>query len=249
TKIKHVSEYKFLERYDEIGEFLRLELKLLTRNKRCKTALRTISLVVVFFSLCLSFSGIYDDNAFANNFIPIFSFIAFGSVILSQIMCFEGNYLDGLMTRKESIYNLLKAKYYLSGIVAFIPFALMIPAMVTGKLPVFSAISFMFFSIGVVSFLLFQLAVYNNKTVSLNEGISKQNTGTTFQNFIVMGIILLPILFCRLLNVFLGETAARWILLILGLTFVLTAHLWIKNIYLRFMKRRYRNMEGFRNTR
>ncbi|KAA6330426.1 hypothetical protein EZS27_020867 [termite gut metagenome] len=249
TKIKHVSEYKFLERYDEIGEFLRLELKLLTRNKRCKTALRTISLVVVFFSLCLSFSGIYDDNAFANNFIPIFSFIAFGSVILSQIMCFEGNYLDGLMTRKESIYNLLKAKYYLSGIVALIPFVLMIPAMVTGKLPVFSAISLMFFSIGVVYFLLFQLAVYNNKTVSLNEGISKQNTGTTYQNFIVMGIIFLPIVFCRLLNIFLGENAARWILLILGLTFVLTAHLWIKNVYIRFMKRRYTNMEGFRNTR
>ncbi|KAA6318666.1 hypothetical protein EZS27_031356, partial [termite gut metagenome] len=249
TKIKHVSEYKFLERYDEIGEFLRLELKLLTRNKRCKTSLRTISLVVVAFSLLLSFSTIYDDNAVMKSFTSIFSFIAFGSVILSQIMCFEGNYLDGLMTRKESIYNLLKAKYYLSSIVALIPFVLMIPAMVTGKLPVFSAISLMFFSIGAVYFLLFQLAVYNNKTVPLNEGISKQNTGTTYQNFIVMGIIFLPIVFCRLLNAFLGETAARWILLILGLTFVLIAHLWIKNVYIRFMKRRYKNMEGFRNTR
>ena len=33
-------------------------------------------------------------------------------VILTQIMSFEGNYIDGLMTRKESIFNLLKAKYY-----------------------------------------------------------------------------------------------------------------------------------------
>ena len=27
TRIKHVSEYKFLDRYGEIGEYMRLELK------------------------------------------------------------------------------------------------------------------------------------------------------------------------------------------------------------------------------
>ncbi|KAA6351392.1 hypothetical protein EZS27_001201 [termite gut metagenome] len=249
TKVKHVSEYKFLERYGEVGEFFRLELKMLTRNKRCKMSLRTVSIVVIVFSLALSFSTIYD-NASMKSFIVIYSFVVFGSVILSQIMCFEGNYLDGLMTRKESIFNLLKAKYYLYSIVALIPFVLMIPAMVTGKLPVFFAISLMFFSIGVIYFLLFQMAVYNNKTVPLNEGLSgKQNTGTSYQNFVVMGILFFPVILSRLLDIFLGENVARCILLILGLAFVLTAHIWIKNVYVRFMKRRYQNMEGFRNTR
>ena len=28
TKVKHVSEYKFLDRYGEIGEYMRLELKM-----------------------------------------------------------------------------------------------------------------------------------------------------------------------------------------------------------------------------
>ena len=32
TKIKHVSEYKFLDRYGEIGEYIRLELKLYLRK-------------------------------------------------------------------------------------------------------------------------------------------------------------------------------------------------------------------------
>ncbi|MDR2860057.1 MAG: DUF5687 family protein [Mediterranea sp.] len=249
TKVKHVSEYKFLERYGEVGEFFRLELKMLTRNKRCKMSLRTVSIVVIVFSLALSFSTIYD-NASMKSFIVIYSFVVFGSVILSQIMCFEGNYLDGLMTRKESIFNLLKAKYYLYSIVSLIPLVLMIPAMVTGKLPVFFAVSLMFFSIGVIYFLLFQMAVYNNKTVPLNEGLSgKQNTGTSYQNFVVMGILFFPVILSRLLDTFLGENVARWILLILGLAFVLTAHIWIKNVYVRFMKRRYKNMEGFRNTR
>ena len=33
TKLKRVREYKFLDRFGEIGEYLRLEIKLLTRNK------------------------------------------------------------------------------------------------------------------------------------------------------------------------------------------------------------------------
>ena len=54
TKVKHVSEYKFLDRYGEIGEYMRLELKMLLRNKVCKTALRTVFLVVIAFTCALS---------------------------------------------------------------------------------------------------------------------------------------------------------------------------------------------------
>ncbi len=36
VQVKTVSEYKFLDRYGEIGEYIRLELKLLLRNKVCR---------------------------------------------------------------------------------------------------------------------------------------------------------------------------------------------------------------------
>ncbi|KAA6311332.1 hypothetical protein EZS27_037519, partial [termite gut metagenome] len=187
THVKHISKYTFLERYGETGEFFRLELKMLTRNKRRKISLRNIGIVVLLFSVILSFS-IYNNTLVMKEFITIYNFVIFGTEFLFQIMSFEGNYLDGLMTRKESIFNLLKAKYYLYSIGVLIPFVLMIPAMATGKLSVFSVISYLFFSIGVFYFALFQLAVYNNKTVSLNEGVSgKQNVGTNYQKLIAMG--------------------------------------------------------------
>ena len=44
SQIKHVSEYKFFERYGEVGEYMRLELKMLLRNRRCKGALRNIAI-------------------------------------------------------------------------------------------------------------------------------------------------------------------------------------------------------------
>ena len=249
TKVKHVSDYSFLEKYGEIGEYLRLELKMLFRNKRCKTSLRMIAIIVVFFSLMLSFSGAYDGT-FMKSFVSIYAFVAFGMVILTQIMSFEGNYIDGLMTRKESIFNLLKAKYYFYSLGVIIPNILMIPAMIMGKISVLDALLFSFVAIGPIYFILFQLAVYNNKTVPLNEGVTgRQASGTGFQTIVSFTSFGLPMLLNFGLKSAFGETAGAFILLGIGLGFTLTAHIWIKNVYVRFMKRRYKNMEGFRDTK
>lgn len=249
TKVKHLWEYKFLERYGEVGEYFRLELKMLLRNKRCKASLRSIGIIVILFSALLSFSDLYDGN-FMRGFISIYSFVAFGMVILVQLMSYEGNYIDGLMTRKESICNLLRAKYYVYTIGLVVPFTLMIPAMVMGKFTLLNAFAFAFFSSGVVYFLLFQLAVYNNKTAPLNESVTgRQASGTGLQNLVASGVLGLPMVIYFTLNAVVGEIASQWIMLIIGLSFTLTSHLWIKNVYNRFMKRRYQNMEGFRDTK
>ena len=47
----------------------------------------------------------------------------------------------------------------------------------------------------------------------------------------------------------LDTATASWILLGLGLTGFLLNPLWLRNIYHRFMARRYDNMEGFRSSR
>ena len=46
---------QFLDRYGEIGEYMRLELKLLLRNKICKRSLYSITGVVIMFSSIISF--------------------------------------------------------------------------------------------------------------------------------------------------------------------------------------------------
>ena len=73
TRIKHVSEYKFFERYGEVGEYMRLELKMLLRNRRCKGSLRSITIVVIAFSTLLSFSSVYDGNVMTS-FICVYNF-------------------------------------------------------------------------------------------------------------------------------------------------------------------------------
>ncbi len=248
TKV-NASEYKFFDRYGEIGEYMRLELKMLLRNKTCKHSLRMVMVIAIGFSLLLSFTEVYDGTAM-KSFITVYNFAIFGVMFLINIMGYEGNYIDGLMSRKESLYSLLRAKYIIYSFAIIIPLALMIPAMVMEKVEILTAFSWAIFTIGVIYFGLFQLAVYNNKTIPLNIKISgRQNAGTGLQNLISGATFGVPLLLYVLLKLWLGETTTSWILLVLGIGFVVTSPLWIKNVYTRFMKRRYKNMEDFRSSR
>ena len=145
VQVKTVSEYKFLDRYGEIGEYIRLELKLLLRNKVCRKSLYSVTAIVLIFSLTISFSDIYDGGS--RDFFVLYNYIIFGILFLSPLMSYEGNYIDGLMSRKESIYSLLRAKYILYSIALIIPFVLMIPGMVTGKVSVLECTAWIIFVI------------------------------------------------------------------------------------------------------
>lgn len=249
VKVKNVSEYKFLDRYGEVGEYMRLELKLMLRNKMCRASLYSICGVVISFSLLLSFTDVYD-GAGMKSFIQIYNFIIFGILFLSPLMSYEGNYIDGLMSRKESIYNLLRAKYILYASAIIIPLLLMIPAMVMGKLTVHSCIAWAIFTAGFIYFGLFQLAVYNTSTINLNNKMtSRNNMGTGMQNLISFVALGVPLALGIILPMLMSDAFANNILIIIGGGFIATYNIWLKNIYHRFMKRRYKNLEGFRNSR
>ena len=245
--MKHVSEYKFLDRYGEIGEYLRLELKLYFRNKTVKTQFRMGFIIMIAFSCVLAFTEVYDRMT---NFICIYNFAILPVMTLGQVMCFEGNYLDGLMSRKESIYNLLRAKYYLNSLILLIPSLIMIIPISQGKISPLMALSYLLFTIGAVFFTLLQLAVYNKKTLPLNANVMRSNRGNSlFQSLLISCALFMPIIVNSALTMVLEQDKAFVIMMLIGLVLIATHNIWIKNIYNRFMKRRYDNMEGFRDSR
>jgi len=126
----------------------------------------------------------------------------------------------------------------------------MIPTVVMGKISFLACLSWPIFVIGFVYFCLFQMAVYNTNTVGLNiKMTNRQNMGTGMQNLVTFAALGVPLALYSLLNMLFGETVTALVLIIIGLGFILTNKYWIKNVYNRFMKRRYQNLEGFRNSR
>ncbi len=76
---------------------------------------------------------------------------------------------------------------------------------------------------------------------------SKQ--GNTAQQIVSIVILFLPIGLEKAATALLGEPWGYVFLAVFGIIGVATHHYWLRNVYTRFMVRRYKNMEGFRASR
>ena len=249
TQLKHVSQYTFLDRFGEIGDYLRLELKLITRNKVPRNSMLIGLGMMIMFTVLCGFTDAYD-GMIGTSFTCTYCYVIMGILTLTNIMGFEGNYLDGLMARKEVIFNLLRAKYYLNCLITLIPFLLMLVPVWKGKFSLLMSVSYYFVAVGPCFAALFQLAVYNKHTIVLNSTVMRSNRGgTMIQNVITTGSLLMPMILLKLSTLLLSQTTACLVLLVIGVAFAATHRWWLMNIYRRFMARRYENMEGFRSSR
>ena len=246
-EIKHATQFNFLNRYGQLGEYLKLEVKQRMRNKTVKMSFFLGLGLMIMLSSIMYFSDVYD-NSFMRSFICLYNYIVLGMMTLITIMCYEGNYIDGLMSRRESILQLLRAKYYFNVLLLFIPPIILLPLMIVGKMSVWMNVGYFFFSAGVLYPLFFQMAVYNNNTLPMNQKLTGKQA-TTAQNIFSMLIFFLPIGLEKAATAILGEPWGYIFLAILGIAGIVTHQYWLRNVYKRFMVRRYKNMEGFRASR
>ena len=193
--LRSVSEFRQLDRFGQIGEYIKLEIKSIMRNKNMRN------------------SFLYSTN--------------------------------------ENILQLLHAKYYFYCSLLLLPLLLMIPTVFMGKYTILMLISMAIFAAGPIYCSMMQMAVWNKQTIPLNSKlISRGNVETNwFAVIMELAVMFLPVILLSLLPLLFSETVTYIIMLVIGIVFIATRNLWIRNIYNRFMARRYSNMESFRATR
>jgi hypothetical protein len=254
SKVEHIGvvktrNMKFLDRYGVVGEYMKLEIKSMMRNLVIRKLYINGGLCMLMLCGLFSFSGIYDELPFMRVFICVYCFSCLGVMTLTTIMCAEGNYLDGLMVHKETVFSLLKAKYYFQCTVLLVPVLFSLMPIVEGKMPVLTMLACAFFTSGIVFPFIFQLAVYNDSSIHLNKKLTRSGRNTKVQMLMSAAAMFLPMLIMYVLVEVFGETCAAIVMLSMGVIGTILHPLWLKNIYQRFMKRRYQNMDGFRNSR
>ena len=248
-KVKKVksSEMSYLNRYGVAGEYLKLEIKSITRNNVVRKMFITGIFITLMFCSISAFTEAYDTG-FMKVFICVYCFAIFGIMTLTNIMGVEGNYIDGLMSRKESVLSLLKAKYYFNCIVLLIPTLFMIAPISTGKLSVFEVLGCLFFTPGCLFPFLFILVIFNNTTLNLTQKMTQRTSNSKAQFIVSLATMLLPMaLMFGLISTF-GNNVAGIVMMVLGLIGIFVHPIWLKVIYKRFMIRRYENMSSFRAT-
>lgn len=248
TTVKSATQFNFLNRYGQLGEYLKLEVKLRLRNKTLRYQLIMAVVAVLLLSGILFFTEIYDAP-FMKSFICLYDYLVPSTITLVCIMCHEGNYIDGLMSRRNSIYQLLRAKYVFNACMTVFPALLLIPLMVTGKISVWMNLGYMLFTQGVVVPLLFQLAIFNNNTLPLNTKLMGSKQGNTTQQIVSIVALFLPIGIENLGRLALGPAWGYAPMILMGVAGIASMPLWLRSTYRRMMIRRYTNMENFRATR
>ena len=227
-----------LNKYGLVGEYLKLEVRSLLRNKGPKKLFLSATAIVVFISLLITLSTVYD-NAFMTNFWCIYDFIVYGGMLLTRTMSYERNYVSCLMVHKESLISLLTAKYYFACLLMVVPFVMMLPMIVIGKWSLLMVMSYAVFTAGVQYFLLMQIAVYNKQRLPLNEKfIGNSNTNYVIMLLMILAFVI-PMFLINILQSALTERVSWCVMMAIGGGFIATHHLWIKNIYNRIMKNKY----------
>ncbi|MCH5307460.1 MAG: hypothetical protein J1E37_05215 [Prevotella sp.] len=249
TKLKHVSEFKALNRFGQIGEYLKLEIKSTMRNKTIRSRFIQGICLITIFSLLISFTDFYNSS-FEHDFWCLYAFIFFGSTNLTQVMCPEGNYIDFLMVHKENILTLLRAKYYYYCTVLVLPLLVTLIPVIMGQFSILMVLAYLFTATGPIYLILFQMAIYNKMTLPLNDKLTGKNQmGNKWQTIVSMIAMFAPIIIVSLLRFLYSDVTAYWVLLIIGVVTTLAEPYWMRNIYRRMMLRRYENLEGFHATR
>ena len=237
------------ERFGEVGEYLKLEVKSIMRNKNIRKAFISANILILLFSLAISFTDIYDGGM--TKFLAVYNFAIYGAMLLVKTMCYEGNYIDCLMVHKENILQLLKAKYFLYTALLLLPMVLMLPTVFMGKCSLLMLIGIMLMVGGPVHACFLYLAIINKQTIPLNtKFIGKGTMETNFLQIAVeIGAFLLPLVLLNIFPLVFGDIGGALALMAIGLLFILTYRVWLRDIYRRMMKRRYENLEGFHATR
>ena len=249
TKMKHVSEFAALNRFGQIGEYLKLEIKSTMRNKAIRTRFLQGVVIITILSLMIAYTDAYTGG-FARNMWCLYCFVFFGAVNLVKVMGPEGNYIDLLMVHEENILTLLRAKYYFYCAIVLLPFILLLPPIISGKFSLLMVLAYLLITTGPEYCLLFQLAIWNKTTLPLNDKITGKNQfENKLQLIIELIVFFVPVALVLILQAIFNDTVAYTVMIVIGLAFTLATPYWMRNIYQRMMRHRYENLEGFHSTR
>lgn len=247
-KISSFNKLSFLDNFGQMGLLINNEIKLIMRSKRLKQQFYVMPFFVLYtFFFIYSGPGEVGQNMSFQLFFFMF-IIGYSGLIMGQyLFTSESSFFDGLMVRNISFYTMLKGKYFLySAVSLFMTLLFLIPAF-QGKISFLLIFSLFFFVIGFIYFLVFQNAVYNKSHFDPFDG-SMMNWKGTSSSMLIITMLTMFVPFMLILGIhnLWGSNVACYVMLSVGVVFTLANNIWLKWTYDRFWKRRYTNMDGFR---
>lgn len=250
-QVKHAGRYRFLNHFGLTGEYMKLELKMIFRNKAPKKNFQMMTVIIVLFALSLlGFRHAGEEEFFSLHLYVVYCFMGYAISILSRIMAYEGNYLDGLLMHRGSLLYLFRGKYYVYCLLLVIPLMCMLPALILGSISVLLVFSQLVYTAGVTFPVIMLLVLMNRKTAPLDASLmGKGQWNSPYQALSVAFAFFAPIAICRILFIWMEPSTAYLVCTLLGVPGIVLHPLWCKLLYRKVFQKRHSLMEDLRETR
>jgi hypothetical protein len=246
----NTSNLSFVEKFGDLGIFLKNDLRLLWRNKRAKGTLK-LMIFTVFYGLIFINMGSQNDkpdDVFLKFIFPavfmtgIFSF-SFGL----YIPAWDGAYYPFLMSQNIKMKKYLESKWLLMTISNFAMLILTLPYLYFGWRFVILLLAVTIFNMGYSNLFILWMGAYNNKKIDLNNTARFNNQGYGMRSFITSTLLLLiPMVLFIILYKFINIKVAFASLIIIGFAGLIFKNYFLNKIAQLYLKRKYKTIHGFK---
>lgn len=242
--LEHIT---YLDRFGKIGAFMLLELKMCVRNKRTRTMLFMAPLFLLYGLIFYTNPSYVDMKGFLI-FVGIFISGGFMMSFGLYFFAWESGHFDLMLTANNSYKDYIKAKYFLMLSTSTIIFLISTLYVYFGiEFLIINTVCFLF-NIGVNSLLLLYFATNNQKHMDLSKGSAFNYQGVSGRHFVLMiPLLVLPIFIYWPFSAMGQANLGLALIGLIGIVGLLLREKLLDLITKRFMSRRYKMSEGFRN--
>ena len=183
-------EFEFLDNFGEVGQWIRLESKLIWRNKKSRNYL---FMSFIFLIYPFAFGMDWINNSYG---LIVFGFLMVGAFMLNYgqlLFSWNSSHFDFIITQNLSLSNFLRSKYILIAASNVFFFILSTPYIFLNPKIVVVNFVMMLFNAGVIAYVYLWFTMNNSKKMSLSKGsIFNQEGISAAHYFLMLPIIAMP---------------------------------------------------------
>ncbi|MCA5006635.1 DUF5687 family protein [Sphingobacterium bovistauri] len=244
-KTYQASDLSWTNRFGDLSPFIQLDLKLLWRNKRAKTAVY-VSLGFLAYGLMF-----YTNPMYANSSMLIFVGIFMTGIFIINfgqfIPAWDSSYFPLLQTRPITMKTYLEAKAMLMYISILILTVLSTAYIYFGSEIVYINVACAIYNAGINVPILLCFGAFNKKYIDLSNGNMFNYQGIGAAQWLVgLPIIIIPLVIWFVVKTFGDQNTANLVLIGIGLIGLILRKVIINGLVELYLANRFKMLEGFK---
>ncbi|MDX1470765.1 MAG: DUF5687 family protein [Flavobacteriaceae bacterium] len=248
TQTVKTSDLTWTRRFGDIAPFLQLDLKLIWRNKRSKSAV-FILVIGLLYGLFFYPNPLYQDMPWFFSFVGIFVTGIFLINFGQFIPAWDSAYYKLLMSQNIKYEQYLKSKYTLMALSVMILFVLSIPYVYFGWKILLAHFAAAIYNIGINTHVILIGGSYNRKKIELDQRAAFNFQGTGAVQWIIgIPLMIVPMIIFGIAYWASNFEVACLVLAVIGTVGIVFHNKLMELIVERYHASKYKMIDAFSQT-